>query len=87
MTIFNILNGANTSGFYTTYETSEQVEVELTLSDLSGKVIRSIIKMVEPGYHEDNELSNNTNLSPGIYLVRFREGAKPTTTTKVVVTR
>ncbi|MFM8917191.1 MAG: T9SS type A sorting domain-containing protein, partial [Bacteroidota bacterium] len=77
----------NSGSFTTEFEVTQATEVELVLTDLSGKVLRVIRRNVEPGLYEDTELSNGLDLTPGIYLVRFRDGDKPATTTKVVVTR
>ncbi|MFM8949274.1 MAG: T9SS type A sorting domain-containing protein, partial [Bacteroidota bacterium] len=77
----------NSGSFTTEFEVTQATEVELVLTDLSGKVLRIIRRNVEPGLYQDTELSNGLDLTPGIYLVRFRDGDKPATTTKVVVTR
>ena len=76
----------NEGSFTTSFEILESSKVELILTDLSGKVLRALERNLEPGLYEDSELCNGLELKAGIYLVRFREGDKPATTTKVIVT-
>jgi hypothetical protein len=81
----DVFPNPNRGLFTTSFEVTDDTRVELVLSDLSGKVLRTISKEVTAGLYEDQELSEGLQLSPGIYLVRFREGDKPVVTRKVIV--
>jgi hypothetical protein len=75
----------NKGSFTTSFEVTDDTHVQLMLTDLSGKVLRTISRNVTAGLYEDQQLSDGLHLTSGIYLVHFRISNMPPVIQKVVV--